>query len=140
MMTIYTVLRWWWWWLCCWGDVYVMVIMIVIVFIISIDELIVSYMYLLYMSLWQSVLTFTSIHHSIVEMLSIGPVIIRNGMWWSFSFWRELIPMSRIRWVLFNDDFTYPYHLNLYFVMIPKDDLYVYYVVHYIVSYYYYNS
>ena len=44
-----------------------------------------SYMYLLYMFLWHSVLTVTFIRHRMVTMLSIGPVNIKNGMLRSFS-------------------------------------------------------
>ena len=49
---------------------------IIIIIVITIDVLIVSYM----------LLTVTFIHHRMVEMLSIGPVSIRNGMFWRFSF------------------------------------------------------
>ena len=92
-----------------------------------------SYMHLLHMFMWHSVLTVTFIHHRVVEMLSIGPVIIKNGMLRSISSWRELILTWRIRWVLFNDNFTDPYHLYLYCIMLVIDDAWVYLVVHYIV-------
>ncbi len=88
-----------------------------------------SYMYFLYMFLWHSVLTITFIHHRMVKMLSIGPVLNRNGMLRSFSSWRELILTWRIRWVLFNDNFTDPYHLYLYCIMLVIDDTYAYLVV-----------
>ena len=94
-------------------------------------------MYLLYMFLRHSVLTVTFIHHRMVEMLSIMPVSIRNGILRSFSFWRELILMSRIRWVLVNINFTDPYHLCRYCITIVIDDSYLYLVVYHIVNYYY---
>ena len=47
---------------------------IFIIIVITIDVLIVSYI----------LLTVTFIHRRMVQMLSIGPVGIRNGMWWRF--------------------------------------------------------
>ena len=78
-------------------------------------------------------------YHSfiMVKMLSIGPVSIRNGMLRSFSFWRELILMSRIRWVLTNYNFTDPYHLCRYCILLVIDTAYVYLVVYHLVSYHY---
>ncbi len=93
-----------------------------------------SYMYLLYMFLRHSVLTVTFIHHRMVEMLSIWPVNIKNGMLRSFSFWRELILTWRIRWVLFNDNFTDPFHLYLYCIMVTIYDVSVYSAVYRIIS------
>ena len=94
-------------------------------------------MYLMCMFLRHNVLTVTSISYRMVEMLSIGPVSIRNGMLRSFSFWRELILMSRIRWVLNNYNFTDPYHLCRYCILLVIDTAYVYLVVYHRVNYYY---
>ena len=122
IMTIILVLLWWWW----------VLIMIKIIVKIDIDVLIVfymatsSYMHLLHMFLRHSVLTVIFIHHRMVEMLSIGLVNIKNGMWRSFSSWRELILTWRIRWVLINDHFTDPYHLYLYCIVLVIDDTYAY--------------
>ena len=90
-------------------------------------------MHLLYMFLRHSVLTVTFIHHRMVKMLSIGLVKIKNGMLRSFSSWRELMLTQRIRWELFNDNFTDPYHLYLYCIMFVIDDVCVYLIVYHIV-------
>jgi len=101
----------WWWWYWWW------------------------YKYLYYMLLRHILFTVTFIYHRMVKMLSIMPVSIRNGILRNFSFWRELIPILKIRWVLSNYNFTYPYHLCRYCTMIVIDTAYLYLVVHHIVSY-----
>ena len=99
-------------------------------FLFSIIIILSLHMYLMY----QLLLRTSYLHHSYMQIISMNILLfitffhLRMFKMIYFLLWRELISMSKIRWVCSSTMtlLTDPYHLYLYCFLLVKDDEWVF--------------